>query len=855
MHAPCHFLPKQLLVSISCVVLTLAIGATASIVQTNPVLASPALVSVQTTGSPQLFSFSFAAAAAGILKSNANGIWFGKIAVGTSKVASVTLSNGGTASLTIVALSPNLPAFSLAGLNLPLTLAPAQKIVVQVTFAPQAAGHVDGNFSFTSTASATPFNLSVHGGGIASGVIGATPANLSFVNVLVGGTASLPEILTNTGGAPLTINQVSASGSGFSVSGVSLPLTLAAGQSVSLSVAFNPQTAGQATGNLSVSSTASNPALTIPLAASSAGPGVLSVNSTSINFGSVQMGSSESLPGTLTNSGGSSVTVSQASVTGAGFAVSGLTLPITLAAGQSAGFTLAFNPQSPGTASGSLAFSSNASNSPLAVTLSGSGVSPGMLSLSSASLTFGSLSLGTSSILSETLTNSGGSSVVISQSDISNSDFSTSGLEVPITLVSGQSFTFGVSFAPMSPDSETGTITLQSNASNPNLSVSLSGSGAAAPAHSVSLSWSPSVSAVAGYNVYRGAQSGGPYNKLNPSLAANTTYSDSSIQSGQNYFYVTTAVSSSGMESGYSNEAQTTVPGGAGVAGLLAATSSTLSFGSVQVGNNQALSETLTNSGAASVTISQASVSGAGFSTSGLTLPLTLAPGQSFTFSAAFAPASAGNASGSLSVVSNASDPALAISLAGSGTAAGQLSVTPSTLAFGGVAVGQSKTSTATLSATGSSVTISSAAANTPEFVVTGMSFPLTLAVGQSAAMAVTFTPQASGAASDSLSLLSNASNSPAVASLTGSGSAAVQHSVALTWTDTGSGISGYNIYRSASSGGPFNKINPTPNATTAYSDNSVQAGQTYYYLTTALNAAGTESGYSNQVSAVVPTP
>jgi hypothetical protein len=43
-------------------------------------------------------------------------------------------------------------------------------------------------------------------------------------------------------------------------------------------------------------------------------------------------------------------------------------------------------------------------------------------------------------------------------------------------------------------------------------------------------------------------------------------------------------------------------------------------------------SETLTNSGGSSVTVSQANVSGSGFSVTGLSLPLTLTPGQSFTF-------------------------------------------------------------------------------------------------------------------------------------------------------------------------------------------------------------------------------
>ena len=87
----------------------------------------------------------------------------------------------------------------------------------------------------------------------------------------------------------------------------------------------------------------------------------------------------------------------------------------------------------------------------------------------------------------------------------------------------------------------------------------LSGTGTAAPQHSVALSWSPSASSVVGYNVYRGTTSGGPYSKIT-SMNADTTFVDSLVQSGQTYFYVTTAVDGSGKESGNSNQTQAVIP-------------------------------------------------------------------------------------------------------------------------------------------------------------------------------------------------------------------------------------------------------------------------------------------------------
>jgi fibronectin type 3 domain-containing protein len=78
--------------------------------------------------------------------------------------------------------------------------------------------------------------------------------------------------------------------------------------------------------------------------------------------------------------------------------------------------------------------------------------------------------------------------------------------------------------------------------------------------HSVSLSWNASTSKVVGYNVYRGTQLGGPYTKLNSSLIATLTFTDSSVQSGATYYYVATSVDANNVESGHSNVATAVIP-------------------------------------------------------------------------------------------------------------------------------------------------------------------------------------------------------------------------------------------------------------------------------------------------------
>ena len=287
----------------------------------------------------------------------------------------------------------------------------------------------------------------------------------------------------------------------------------------------------------------------------------------------------------------------------------------------------------------------------------------------------------------------------------------------------------------------------------------------------------------------------------------------------------------------------------------LAASPSSVSFGRVQVGSSQTQYETLTNSGDSTVPISQATVTGAGFSLSGLSLPLSLNKGQSVTFSVLFTPEVGGNASGGIAVVSDGWNPDLTIALSGTGVSAGQLTSSATAVNFGSVTVGTSEILTATLTATGSTVTVSSATSTSQEFSLGGLSFPTTIAAGQSAPFTLTFTPQSSGTASGSIFLSSNAANAPTVETLTGSGTATLQHSVSLYWNSSTSAVAGYNVYRSATSGGPYTKVNPELDASTSYIDSSVQAGTTYYYVSTAVDISGVESEYSNQVQAVIPNP
>jgi Abnormal spindle-like microcephaly-assoc'd, ASPM-SPD-2-Hydin len=110
------------------------------------------------------------------------------------------------------------------------------------------------------------------------------------------------------------------------------------------------------------------------LTVSAAGLLLLNSSANSLNFGSVTVSSSNVQKVMLTNAGKANVTISQVLVAGAGFDSSGGSSGLILAPGQSTTLTSTFAPSATGVATGKITVSSNASNSPASILLSGSGV-------------------------------------------------------------------------------------------------------------------------------------------------------------------------------------------------------------------------------------------------------------------------------------------------------------------------------------------------------------------------------------------------------------------------------------------------------------------------------------------------
>jgi hypothetical protein len=516
-----------------------------------------------------VFSVLFPARAQAGVGVSPTALSFGSVTVGTNSTgATVTITNNGGQATSIQQVTSSLPEFVVIAAAMPVSLAPRSSMSFQVVFKPNVAATFSGSIVITpGHKGGGPVSIGVSGVGILSSssqsqtfLLSTSTTSLNFGNLLVGSSASQPLTLTNTGTGSVNISQVAATGAGFTVNGFSSGVSLAAGQSLSLTANFAPASVGAVAGSISVASTATNSPATIPLSGTGIQPQI-SVIPSSISFGNVTAGVTNSQTITIRNAGTATLNVSQASLVGTGFISSGLVLPLSVSAGGSSSFNVGFAPASAGTFSGSLTFISNTPNSPLVVPISGTGVASILqLSASPASLSFGSLTTGSSATQSVTISNTGNTSVSISQVSASGTGFSISGSTLPLSLAAGQSTSFSVAFAPASAGSLTGSVTVISNATNSPLVIALSGTGAAPANYTVSLNWTPSSTTYSGFNIYRGTTSGGPYTRVDASLVSATSYVDSGVSAGKTYYYVATEVDSSGTESGYSSEVSATIP-------------------------------------------------------------------------------------------------------------------------------------------------------------------------------------------------------------------------------------------------------------------------------------------------------
>jgi hypothetical protein len=551
--------------------IALAAGQTAAVAATFTAAASgPAsgkiMISSNAPNSPMIVALTATGVAkVSDLTASPASLSFGTVTVGSQSAQALSLTNSGSSSMTISRVSASGAGISVSGLSLPVTLAAGASASLSAIFKPTAAGNASGTLTVTSNATNATDAIGWSATATASSTtqLTANPSSVNFGTVATGSSGSTAIQLKNTGTASVKISSIATSGSGFTLSSLSLPLTLAPNQAATLTAGFKPTASGEFSEHITVTSSATDSPTAISLVGT-AGTSGLTATPASVSFGTVPTGAATTQTIRLTNSGDSQLTISGVSATGTGISVSGITAPVNIAAGQSANLTASLKLTSAGAVSGAIKIASNAAGSPTQIAWSATGqASVVMLTSSLASLSFGNVNVGTTDTLQTVIKNTGNSNANISKISVSGTGFSLSGSSSSATLNPGQSVTLSVSFDPKTAASDTGTMTIASNATVSQLGVPLSGTGVNKPTssqHSVALKWDASSSSVVGYYIYRSSKPSGPYARLNSSTTGGTSYSDSTVADGQVYYYVVTAVNSSNIESTDSNQVSATIP-------------------------------------------------------------------------------------------------------------------------------------------------------------------------------------------------------------------------------------------------------------------------------------------------------
>ncbi len=853
----CPLSPSTLAMSTSCTI-------SVTFDPTSPGTFSPGSITITDnangqSGSTQTISLS--GTGSGPLASLPTSTPFATTGVGLSTTQTVTLTNIGNANLTV----SNVTATVTSGTNpfsivsstcLSAAVVPNGTCNVEVEFAPVADSTVTGMLTFFDNSQNNPnspqiYQLTGTGSG-ANPVVSLSASTLAFgsqsLNTLSG---SLSVAITNTGNANLIIT-ANGTNSGIAITApfqinttsstcsTTSAVTLApAGGSCTVTIQFEPTTTGSAPASALTftdnndGNSGSTQSVTLTGVGTSS---VASIAPISLTFGNVNVGSTSSpLTTTVTNTSGTeNLSLSGISISGTNsndFATSttGITSPCanggTLAPLASCSINLTFTPVAEGnglTATFNMtASNANGNQSVAGVTLTGTGLGS-VINPSPTSLSFGAVAIGTTTPPQQTVTvaNNGNAQLTFSSAPVvTGTNASEFNLATGTTcssatpVAAGSSCTIGVTFAPTSTATVSGTVlSVPNNSGNtPSLQITLSGSGTGPTANlstsslsfsSVALGSSSQQSLTLTNNgnsslSYSGTSISGTYAS---DYSASSTCGSTVAANGGNCTITVTFTPSTPPNPGTSLTASltptdnapsnTTVSLSGTGTGPLASLTGTLSFNQAAGTTSSPQIATLTNNGNAALAISSIALTTSSAFAETNNCPASLAAGANCTVNVTFTPPTPGSFSATLTVTDNSgnqSSTSQSLTVSGNGTGPGA-SPNPTSLTFSSQ---DEETTSApqaiTLTNNGTSIlTISGIATggtNASNFALvssTGTVCPYsggTLAANSACTIYVTFSPSAVATYSATINITDNAAGSPQTISLTGSGVQGIQFS------------------------------------------------------------------------------
>ena len=584
----------------------------------------------------------------------------------TSSAQAVTLTNTGGVALTPTAIAAS-GDFSETDNCVNASLSLGASCTIEVTFTPTQTGTRTGQLTINANVAGGQLTASLSGTGQAAQVVQVTPSALDFGTVETGTTSSAEQVTLGNGGATaiaITSTTVTAP---FVLTSNACGSSIAANSACQITVSFAPTQTGAATGTLTLVDGAGTQA--VALSGSGAAPPTDGLSPTSLTFPGTAIGAlSPAQTVTLTNSGGVALTGISAAASGP-FQVTS-NCGTQLAGGSSCGIGVVFAPTAAGTQTGTLTVSDALRQQ--TVPLSGSGLEPPAIGVSPASLTFAAQQVGVASTaLVLTVSNTGGApmaNVGFQITGQSAGSFSTGTTSCGATLSNGSSCTVQVIFTPAAAGGNAATLTVSSSTAGVNpVAVALSGSGTAASGLNVSpaqMSFSEltlgqaSAAQTATITNTSGTSADGLTLVATAPFSLTGSTCGTALAAGANCTVgVVFTPASNGTAGGTLtvsasalNAATVILSGAGGKAGSVQLEPAVLVFATTGVGTaSGAQTVTVTNSGAISLTDLALSVS-SGFELGTNTCTTTLAAGASCMMGVAFAPSTAGQQSGNLTV-------------------------------------------------------------------------------------------------------------------------------------------------------------------------------------------------------------
>jgi hypothetical protein len=279
-----------------------------------------------------------------------------------------------------------------------------------------------------------------------------------------------------------------------------------------------------------------------------------------VTFQDVPLGDTYRQTVRITNIGEGTLRINKISTSDANIQVKGIFLPVVVAHGTSENFTICYRPKKEGRADSQISIFTSAGDAPAIITVSASTVAlQTELTASEAAIDFEDVAVGSTGKQEVSLTNLGTRDLMISAVSVTGQDFSVSGATAT-RLNPGQSVTVGVTFVPKSAGQQSGQLTISGTNGGSLLLIPLTAKGAESSRSAVKLNWEESPVTVAGYVIYRSADSSGPYMRISDASAPE--YVDTGLAAGHTYFYVVTSLDSDAGESEFSPPISATVPEG-----------------------------------------------------------------------------------------------------------------------------------------------------------------------------------------------------------------------------------------------------------------------------------------------------